>query len=104
MEFDYVIVGAGSAGSILADRLSASGKHSVIVLEAGPTDYKSPYIHFPAGFFKLLDNPAVNWVYYTEPETQTKDRRILYQVPILYVWNDLVTAGALNGHSADAPA
>jgi choline dehydrogenase len=78
LEFDYVIVGAGSAGSILADRLSASGKYSVIVLEAGPTDYKNPFIHFPAGFFKLLENTKVNWVYYTEPEKQTKDRRILY--------------------------
>lgn len=78
MEFDYVIVGAGSAGSILADRLSASGKYSVIVLEAGPTDYKSPFIHFPAGFFKLLENTKVNWVYHTAPEERTKNRRILY--------------------------
>ena len=78
MEYDYVIVGSGSAGSVLADRLTASGRYMAIVLEAGPTDYKNPYIHFPAGFFKLLDNPAVNWVYHTEPEAQTKGRRILY--------------------------
>jgi len=78
MEFDYVIVGSGSAGSILADRLTASGRYTVCVLEAGPSDYRNPYIHFPAGFFKLLDNPAVNWVYHTEPESQTKGRRILY--------------------------
>ena len=78
MEFDYVIVGSGSAGSVLADRLTASGKYTVAVLEAGPSDYKNPYIHFPAGFFKLLDNKAVNWVYYTEPVSRTKDRRILY--------------------------
>jgi choline dehydrogenase len=78
MEFDYVIVGSGSAGSVLAHRLTENGRYTVCVLEAGPTDYKNPYIHFPAGFFKLLDNKAVNWVYYTEPEKQTKDRRILY--------------------------
>lgn len=78
MEFDYVIVGAGSAGSILADRLTASGKYSVIVLEAGPSDYRNPFIHFPAGFFKLLENKNVNWVYYTDPEERTKGRRILY--------------------------
>ena len=78
MEFDYVIVGSGSAGSVLAHRLTENGRYTVCVLEAGPTDYRNPYIHFPAGFFKLLDNPAVNWVYYTEPEKQTKDRRILY--------------------------
>ena len=78
MEFDYVIVGSGSAGSVLADRLTANGRYSVIVLEAGPSDYKNPFIHFPAGFFKLLDNKAVNWVYYTEPNARTKDRKILY--------------------------
>jgi choline dehydrogenase len=78
MEFDFVIIGGGSAGSVLADRLSVSGRYTVCVLEAGPSDYKSPFIHFPAGFFKLLDNPAVNWVYHTEPEARTKDRRILY--------------------------
>ncbi|MFM9941423.1 MAG: GMC family oxidoreductase [Hyphomicrobiaceae bacterium] len=78
MEFDYVIVGSGSAGSVLADRLTASGRYTVCVLEAGPSDYRNPYIHFPAGFFKLLENKAVNWVYHTEPEKQTHDRRILY--------------------------
>ena len=78
MEFDYVIVGSGSAGSVLADRLTASGRYTVCVLEAGPSDYRNPYIHFPAGFFKLLENTNVNWVYRTEPEARTKDRRILY--------------------------
>jgi choline dehydrogenase len=78
VEFDYVIVGSGSAGSVLADRLTVSGRYTVCVLEAGPSDYKNPYIHFPAGFFKLLDNTSVNWVYRTEPEARTKDRRILY--------------------------
>ncbi len=78
MEFDYVIVGSGSAGSVLADRLTASGRYTVCVLEAGPSDYKNPYIHFPAGFFKLLENTNVNWVYRTDPEPRTKDRRILY--------------------------
>ncbi len=78
MEYDYVIVGAGSAGSVLADRLTASGKHSVIVLEAGPSDRASPWIHFPAGFFRLLDDSRVNWVYYTEPEARTQNRKILY--------------------------
>lgn len=78
MEFDFVIVGAGSAGSVLAHRLTENRKYTVCLLEAGPSDYRSPYIHFPAGFFKLLDNPAVNWVYHTDPEKRTKDRRILY--------------------------
>jgi choline dehydrogenase len=60
MEFDYIIVGAGSAGSVLAGRLSASGRYTVLLLEAGPSDYKSLYIHITAGFFRLLDNPRVN--------------------------------------------
>jgi choline dehydrogenase len=77
-EFDFVIVGSGSAGSVLADRLTASGRYTVCVLEAGPSDYKSPFIHFPAGFFKLLDNPAVNWVYHTEAEPGAAGRKILY--------------------------
>lgn len=64
--FDYVIVGAGSAGCILANRLSADGKHSVCILEAGPPD-RNLYIHIPAGFIKNLDNPAVNWMYEAEP-------------------------------------
>ena len=54
--FDYVIVGAGSAGCILANRLSAHGKHTVCLLEAGPPDW-NPFIHIPAGFMKTLVNP-----------------------------------------------
>ncbi|MET0567790.1 MAG: GMC family oxidoreductase N-terminal domain-containing protein, partial [Hyphomicrobiaceae bacterium] len=78
MEYDYVIVGAGSAGSVLADRLTASGRYTVLLLEAGPSDYKSPWIHFPAGVFHLLDNKKVNWCYYTKPEPRTRNREILY--------------------------
>ena len=63
--FDYVIVGAGSAGCILANRLSADGKHSVCVLEAGPPD-RNIYIHIPAGFIRNLDNPNINWMYQAE--------------------------------------
>jgi choline dehydrogenase len=62
--FDYIIVGAGSAGSVLANRLSGSA--TVCVLEAGPRD-RNPFIHIPAGFMKTLVDPAVNWLYETEP-------------------------------------
>ncbi len=54
--FDYVIVGAGSAGSVLASRLSEDGKTTVCVLEAGPSDWH-PFIHIPAGFMYTLVNP-----------------------------------------------
>ncbi|MEZ5818263.1 MAG: GMC family oxidoreductase N-terminal domain-containing protein [Hyphomicrobiaceae bacterium] len=64
--FDFIIVGAGSAGCILANRLTADGRHSVCLLEAGPPDWH-PYIHIPAGFLKTLTNPSINWLYESEP-------------------------------------
>lgn len=73
--FDYVIVGAGSAGCVLANRLSEDGKHTVCVLEAGPPD-RHPYIHIPSGFMKLLDHPTLNWRYATEPTEWTGGRAI----------------------------
>ena len=75
-EFDYVIVGAGSAGCVLANRLSEDRQVSVCVLEAGPTDW-NPYIHIPAGFIKTFYDKRVNWLYQTEPSTWTGGRSIL---------------------------
>jgi choline dehydrogenase-like flavoprotein len=72
--FDYVIVGAGSAGCVLANRLSEDA--SVCVLEAGPRDWH-PYIHIPAGFIKLFHQPGLNWLYTQEPSEWTGGRRIL---------------------------
>ena len=66
-EFDYVIVGAGSAGCVLANRLSADGKYSVLLLEAGPKD-TNPWIHIPLGYGRLFKEKTVNWMYQTEPE------------------------------------
>jgi choline dehydrogenase len=66
-DFDYVIVGAGSAGCVLANRLSADGKHSVLLLEAGPKD-TNPWIHIPLGYGRLFKEKTVNWMYQTEPE------------------------------------
>ncbi|MGE0701571.1 MAG: GMC family oxidoreductase [Hyphomicrobiaceae bacterium] len=74
MEADYVIVGAGSAGCVLADRLSADGAQ-VILLEAGPRDLH-PWIHVPAGVLKLLKNPLVNWNYETAPDPRSGNRAI----------------------------
>jgi len=74
-QFDYVIVGAGTAGCILANRLTACGKYTVCLLEAGPPDW-NPMIHIPAGFMKTIANPSVNWLYQSEPCTGTNGRTI----------------------------
>ena len=73
--FDYIIVGAGSSGCVLANRLSANAKNSVCVLEAGPPDW-NPFIHIPAGFMKTLVNPNVNWLFKSEPSWGTDGRVI----------------------------
>lgn len=73
--FDYIIVGAGSAGCVLANRLSADGRSSVLLLEAGPAD-RNPWIHIPLGYGKLFNDPGVNWLHATEPEPELKLRRI----------------------------
>ena len=72
--FDYVIVGGGSAASVIANRLVAAGV-SVCVLEAGPVD-SNPFIHMPAGFVKTLFNPAITWQFETEGSEWTAGRRI----------------------------
>ncbi len=64
---DYIIVGAGSAGCVLANRLTESGKHRVTVLEAGGTDLRF-FVQMPLGYGKLFYNPAVNWLYKAEPD------------------------------------
>lgn len=66
-EFDFIVVGAGSAGCVLAERLSASGRHSVLVLEAGGSDRRF-FVQLPLGYGKLFYNSAVNWMYQTEAD------------------------------------
>src|SRR3954469_24547875 len=74
-EFDYIIVGAGSAGCVLANRLTASGKHSVLLLEAGPRD-NNLWIHVPLGYGRLFKEASVNWMYQTEPEPGLNGRSV----------------------------
>lgn len=73
--YDYIIVGAGSAGCVLANRLTESGRYRVLLLEAGGPD-KNMWIHIPIGYGKLFKNPDVNWMYQTEPEPELNHRRI----------------------------
>jgi choline dehydrogenase len=75
LEFDYIIVGAGSAGCVLAHRLSADGKNSVLLLEAGPKD-TNLWIHVPLGYGRLFKEKTVNWMYQTEPEPELDGRRV----------------------------
>jgi len=75
MTFDYIIVGAGSAGCILASRLTADGKHSVLLIEAGGPD-DSFWFKIPVGYARSYYNPKVNYMYWSEPEPNLGNRRI----------------------------
>lgn len=75
LEADYVIVGAGSAGCVIANRLSADPNVSVVLLEAGPAD-RNPWIHIPVGYFKTMHNPTVDWCYKTEPDPGLNGRSL----------------------------
>ena len=72
--YDYIVVGAGSAGAVAAYRLAESGKHTVLLLEAGRESH--PWSRIPVGFAKLIDNPAANWLYSSEPDEGSGGRRI----------------------------
>lgn len=75
MSFDYIIVGAGSAGCVLANWLSANPNLRVLLLEAGGRDL-SPWIHIPVGYFKTLHNPKTDWCYKTEPDPGLNNRAL----------------------------
>lgn len=74
--YDYIVVGAGSAGCVLANRLTASGRHRVLLLEAGGRDW-NPWIHIPVGYGKTFTDPKVNWLYRSEANPATANRPIL---------------------------
>ncbi len=73
--YDFIIAGAGSAGCALANRLSAGGRHEVLLLEAGGRD-SNPWIHVPVGYFKTLHNPKTDWRYKTEPDPGLNGRSL----------------------------
>ncbi|MGE3146344.1 MAG: GMC family oxidoreductase [Pseudorhodoplanes sp.] len=74
--YDFIVVGAGSAGCVLANRLSEDGRHRVLLLEAGGRD-RNLWIHIPLGYGKLFTDPRVNWLYQSEPEPELNDRAII---------------------------
>src|SRR5436190_158038 len=88
--YDYVVVGAGSAGAAVANRLSADPRNKVLLLEAGRASHAWSFI--PIGMARLMTNPAANWLYSSEPEASTNGRRL--PVPRGKL---LVGSGSING-------
>src|SRR5437762_3372426 len=74
---DFIVVGAGSAGCVLAHRLTESGRHKVLLLEAGPED-SYPWIHIPIGYGKTMFHPVYNWGFYTDPDPGMKGRKLYW--------------------------
>ena len=73
--YDFIVTGAGSSGAVVASRLSESGRHTVLLLEAGPPD-TNPWIHIPLGFAKTFIDPAVNWKFESAPQPTLDNRRL----------------------------
>ncbi len=98
---DYIIVGAGSAGCVLANRLSESGAHKVALFEAGGSDARF-FIHLPLGYGKLFYNPAVNWMYQTEPDAGLAGQRDHWPRGRVLGGSSSINAMVyIRGHSAD---
>ena len=75
MEFDYLVIGAGSAGCVVANRLASSDRFSICLIEAGGKD-NHPWIHIPVGYFKTMGNPRTDWCYKTQPDIGLNGRSI----------------------------
>ena len=72
--YDYIVIGAGSAGAVVANRLSTDARNKVLLLEAGPASH--PWSRIPIGYARLVTNPTANWLYSSEPEANTNGRKL----------------------------
>ena len=75
--FDYIIVGGGTAGCVLANRLSENKSNSVLLIEAGSRKY-NPWLYIPGGYFKTIFSKKLNWRYETQPEKELNFRKIVW--------------------------
>jgi choline dehydrogenase len=100
-QFDYIVVGGGSAGCVMAARLSEDGKDNVLLLEAGGSD-DHPYIRMPLGFLRAMVLPSLNWTYWTEPEPHLEGRRMpLPRGKVMGGSGSINGMFAMRGHPAD---
>ena len=100
--FDYIIIGAGSAGCVLANRLSENQKNKILLIEAGGKD-TNPWIHIPVGYFKTMHNPSVDWCYKTEPDETMNNRSIRYPRGKTLFWGSSVSLLAKTHPAEPAP-
>ncbi|MCL6250326.1 FAD-dependent oxidoreductase [Altererythrobacter sp. KTW20L] len=100
-QFDYIVVGGGSAGCVMAARLSEDGKDNVLLLEAGGSD-DHPFIRMPLGFLRAMVLPSLNWTYWTEPEPHLDGRRMpLPRGKVMGGSGSINGMFAMRGHPAD---